>query len=248
MLDPKRISGGGREVAAARRPAQNAKRTLDGVEGVPSHTIPSVRRKAITGFTAAGRDEEGNDRSSSERQQGEERQTSQQADGQGEEQSGRMEEGGGARRGGGWGGGDAEEEAVQLPVGDEEHLALYCLVQTCGSAMEIANESCLNPAPSIHTDTDCTSTCKLVPYEVAQQQMVEPLTTRQPTSQPGCVFMTLFCPHDSSTNNCLHQQSQLLVPHPSNAGALTRTTTSVMVDQRARRNTPHATAALWSVA
>ena len=94
MLDPKRISGGGREVAAARRPAQNAKRTLDVVEGVPSHTIPSVRRKAITGFTAAGRDEEGNDRSSSERQQGEERQTSQQADGQGEEQSGRMEEGG----------------------------------------------------------------------------------------------------------------------------------------------------------
>lgn len=144
------------------------------------------------------------------------------------------------RRGGG--------EAVQLPVGDEEHLALYRLVQTCGSAMEIANESCLNPAPSIQPDTDCTSTCKLVPYEVAQQQMVEPLTTRQPTSQPGCVLMTLFCPHDSSTNNCLHQQSQLLVPHPSNAGALTRTTTSVMVDQRARRNTPHATAALWSVA
>jgi hypothetical protein len=230
VLDPKRISGGGREVAAARRPAQNAKRTLDVVEGVPSHTIPSVRRKAITGFTAAGRDEEGNDRSSSERQQGEERQTSQQADGQGEEQSGRMEEG-------------AEEEAV-----DEEHCFLCALVQTFGGAMEIANESFLNPAPSIQPDTDCTSTCKLVPYEVAQQQMVEPLTTRQPTSQPGCVLMTLFCPHDSSTNNCLHQQSQLLVPHPSNAGALTRTTTSVMVDQRARRNTPHATAALWSVA
>ena len=110
MLDPKRISGGGREVAAARRPAQNAKRTLDVVEGVPSHTIPSVRRKAITGFTAAGRDEEGNDRSSSERQQGEERQTSQQADGQGEEQSGRMEEGGGARRGGGAGGGAMQKK------------------------------------------------------------------------------------------------------------------------------------------